>query len=300
VSENVASSIENEISEIPTRINAAKRFARVFFGRPVVIIGTVIILVFIICAIIPGWIAPYDPAKQDLEHMLESPSRDHLLGTDAIGRDTLSRLIFGARTAIMIGVVALGIAAIIGIILGVTAGYTGGLVHALIMRFIDALMSFPMILLCLTIAALLGGGMVNIMIGVGIGMMPSYARVMCSQAISVRENDYVLAARSLGGSRLHIIIKHVIPNCFPIMIVLMTMMIGMTILAEAGLSFLGIGVTPPTAAWGSMVNDGYPYLLTNPILSFAPGLTIVAVVFAFNMIGDGLRDAIDPRLRGTL
>ena len=234
MSENAASSNENEILEIPARVNVAKRFAIVFFGRPVVIIGTIIILAFIISAIIPGWIAPYNPAKQDLSHMLESPSRDHLLGTDAIGRDTLSRLIFGSRTAIMIGVVALGIAAIIGIILGVTAGYFGGIVYAIIMRFIDALMSFPMILLCLTIAALLGGGMLNIMIGVGVGMMPSYARVMCSQAISVREIDYVLAARSVGGSRLHIIVSHVIPNCFPVMIVLMTMMIGMTILAEAG------------------------------------------------------------------
>lgn len=289
-----------ELMGPPPRVNELRRFLKVFLGRPVVVFGAIIILVLIICAAFPHWIAPYDPIKQNLRSVLLQPSSEHLLGTDALGRDLLSRIIFGARTAVMVGVVALGIAAVSGMILGLTAGYFGGITYAIIMRFIDALMAFPVILLALAIAALLGGGLLNVMIAIGIGMMAGYARVMCGQAISVRENDYILAARSSGASNLRIMFRHVFPNCFPPMIVLMTMMIGMTILFEAGLSFLGIGIKEPTVAWGSLVNDGYKYLLTHPLLSVAPGVAIIFVVYAFNMVGDGIRDAIDPRLRGTL
>jgi peptide/nickel transport system permease protein len=290
--------VEN-FQEAPPRVNEFRRFLRVFLGRPVVIIGAVIILVLFILAIFPQWIAPYDPIKLDLKNVLLQPNSEHLLGTDALGRDLLSRIIFGARTAVMVGIVALSIAAASGMILGLVAGYFGGITYAIIMRFIDALMAFPVLLLALAIAALLGGGLVNVMIAIGIGMMSGYARVMCGQAISVRENDYILAARSSGASNMRIMFFHVLPNCFPPMIVLMTMMIGMTILFEAGLSFLGIGIKEPTIAWGSLVNDGYKYLLTHPLLSVAPGIAIILVVYAFNMIGDGIRDAIDPRLRGT-
>ena len=289
-----------ELMGPPPRVNELRRFLKVFLGRPVVVFGAIIIVVLIICAAFPQWIAPYDPIKQNLRSVLLQPSSEHLLGTDALGRDLLSRIIFGARTAVMVGVVALGIAAVSGMILGLTAGYFGGITYAIIMRFIDALMAFPVILLALAIAALLGGGLLNVMIAIGIGMMAGYARVMCGQAISVRENDYILAARSSGASNLRIMFRHVFPNCFPPMIVLMTMMIGMTILFEAGLSFLGIGIREPTVAWGSLVNDGYKYLLTHPLLSVAPGVAIIFVVYAFNMVGDGIRDAIDPRLRGTL
>jgi len=289
-----------ELTGVPPRVNEFRRFFKVFLGRPVVVFGAVVILVLLICAAFPGWIAPYDPVKQDLNNVLLQPGGEHLLGTDALGRDMLSRIIFGARTAVMVGIVALGIAATSGMILGLTAGYFGGITYAIIMRFIDALMAFPVILLALAIAALLGGGLLNVMIAIGIGMMSGYARVMCGQAISVRENDYVLAARSSGASNMRIMFRHVFPNCFPPMIVLMTMMIGMTILFEAGLSFLGIGIKEPTVAWGSLVNDGYKYLLSHPLLSVAPGIAIIVVVYAFNMVGDGVRDAIDPRLRGTL
>lgn len=185
-------------------------------------------------------------------------------------------------------------------LLGLIAGYFGGFVSVIIMRFIDALMVFPMILLAMTIASLLGGGIANVMIAVGIGMMPGYARVMFGQAISVKENDYVLAVRSIGETNLRIMFRHVFPNCFPVMMVLITMNIGITILAEAGLSFLGIGIEPPTPAWGAMVNEGYLYLISYPLLSFVPGLAIMLVMFAFNMVEDSLRDAIDPRLRGTI
>jgi len=289
-----------ELIEVSPRVNELRRFFKVFLSRPVVVFGAIVILILLICAAFPEWIAPYDPIKQDLKSFLLQPSSEHLLGTDALGRDLLSRIIFGARTAVMVGVVALSIAAASGMILGLTAGYFGGITYVIIMRFIDALMAFPVMLLALAIAVLLGGGLLNVMIAIGIGMMSGYARVMCGQAISVRENDYILAARSSGASNIRIMFRHVLPNCFPPMIVLMTMMIGMTILFEAGLSFLGIGIKEPTIAWGSLVNDGYKYLLSHPLLSTAPGVAIIVVVYAFNMVGDGVRDAIDPRLRGTL
>ncbi|MCJ7605711.1 MAG: ABC transporter permease, partial [Dehalococcoidales bacterium] len=278
-------------SEAPPRINEFRRFLRIFLGRPVVVFGVIVIFVLVICAIFPGPIAPYDPNKQDLMNVLQQPGSGHLLGTDALGRDLLSRIVFGARTAIIVGVVALSIAAAIGMVLGLTAGYFGGFTYTIIMRFIDALMAFPAMLLALTIAALLGGGLYMVMIALGIGMMPGYARMMCGQTLAIRENDYILAARSLGANSRRTMFRHILPNAFPPMIVLMTMMIGMTILAEAGLSFLGIGITEPTVAWGGLVNDGYKYLLTHPLLSAAPGVAIIIVVYAFNMVGDGLRDA---------
>ena len=292
--------IPADYDRIPPRYSEFRRMWRVFTGRKLVIFGLIIILLLIITAVFAPFIAPYDPCDTDLKSSLLQPSTKHFLGTDALGRDSLSRLIYGARTSLMVVIVALGIAATFGIALGLIAGYFGGVTYMFIMRFIDALMAFPMILLALIIAALLGGGLLNVMIALGVTLMAGYARIMCGQALSIRENDYVLAGRAIGGSSMRIMFRHVVPNCLPPMIVLMTMMIGMTILMEAGLSFLGIGIEAPTAAWGSLVNDGYTYLLTHPVLSFAPGLAIMVVVFAFNMVGDGLRDAIDPRLRGTI
>jgi peptide/nickel transport system permease protein len=282
------------------RTGELRRFLRVLFGRGLVIFGVVIILLVVFTAIFAPLLAPYDPYDQNLSESLVKPSSHHWLGTDSLGRDTLSRLIYGSRNSLLVGVVALGIAASIGITMGLLAGYLGGWVYTVIMRFVDSLMCFPMILLALVIAALLGGGMRNVMIALGIAMLPGYARLMCGQVLSVKENDYVLAANSEGASSVRIMLSHVLPNCFPPLIVLMTMQIGAAILNEAGLSFLGVGIEPPAAAWGLMVSDGRIYLLSNPILSFAPGIAIMLVVFAFNMVGDGLRDALDPRLRGVL
>ena len=292
--------MQAEAIEIKSRSGEFNRFLRVLFGRGLVIFGTVIILLVIATAIFAPLLAPYNPYDQDLSKSLLKPSSAHWLGTDSLGRDTLSRLIYGSRNSLMVGIVALGIAAIIGITMGLLAGFLGGWVYTIIMRFIDSLMCFPMILLALVIASLLGGGMKNVMIALGIAMLPGYARLMCGQVLSVKENDYVLAANSEGAGKLRIMLNHIVPNCFPPLIVLMTMQIGAAILGEAGLSFLGIGIEPPAAAWGLMVNDGRYFLMTNPILSFAPGVAIMLVVFAFNMVGDGLRDALDPRLRGVL
>jgi peptide/nickel transport system permease protein len=281
-------------------VDTSQRFGKVFFGRSVVVFGFCVVVLSIITAIFAPLITPYDPIAQNLDNVMAKPSLEHWLGTDTVGRDTLSRIIYGSRTSLTVGIVALGLAATIGMALGLVAGYFGGIVHAVIMRCMDALMTVPMILLALTVSAVLGGGLKNVIIALGVALVPTYARLMCGQAMTIKQNDYVLAQRSLGAGNLRTMLRHVAPNCFPPLIVMMTMQIGITILAEAGLSFLGIGVNPPTAAWGAMVSEGYRFLTINPLLSFAPGLAIMLVVFAFNMIGDGLRDALDPRLRGTL
>jgi peptide/nickel transport system permease protein len=288
------------LAEIAPKVSELVRFRRVFLGRPLVVFGMVVIILFILVAIFAPWIAPYLPNEPDLHNTLQNPSSAHWLGTDALGRDTLSRIIFGTRTSLEIGLIVVFFACIIGITLGTIAGFYGGWLYAVIMRFIDALMSFPMILLALVIAALLGGGMKNVIISLSVALMPGYARLMCGQVLSVKENDYILAARGMGASSLRTMLRHVVPNCLSPIIVQITMMLGATILAEAGLSFLGIGIPPPTPAWGGMVSDARDYLGVLPILSIAPGLALMLVVFAFNMVGDGLRDALDPRLRGII
>jgi len=289
-----------DLAEAPPRVSEFRRFTRVFFGRGVVIFGMVIILLFLIAAAFAPFIAPYDPYQQNLEIALQQPSAAHLLGTDSIGRDTLSRIIYGARISLMVGVIALGIAAIIGMLLGLIAGYFGGLTFSIIMRLMDVLISFPMILLAMVISGLLGGGLKNVMIALGISLIPSYVRLTCGQVLSVKTNDYIVAEKSIGASDWRIMLRHIFPNCLPPLIVMITMMMGATMLAEAGLSFLGIGIEAPNASWGALVNDGYIFLLSNPVLSIAPGAALMLVVFSFNMVGDGLRDALDPRLRGTL
>jgi peptide/nickel transport system permease protein len=288
------------LSEIPPRVAEWQRLRRVFFSRGVVVFGLVVLVLFLLAALFAEWLAPYNPYQQEMGNALKPVSSQHLLGTDQFGRDTLSRLIFGSRTALMVGFISVSLATFMGITLGVIAGYFGKLTGLIIMRFIDTLMPFPLILLALLIAALLGGGMKNLILALAIATIPPYARIMYAQTLSIKENDYILALRSMGSGHPRIIFDHILPNAFPAIMVQMTLQLGQLILTEASLSFLGIGIEPPTAAWGSMVNDGYRFLLTNPILSMMPGACIMVVVFAFNMVGDGLTDALDPRLRGTL
>ena len=286
--------------EAPPHVSEWRRFSRVFFQRKLVMFGLVVFALLVICAVFAPWLAPYDPYHGTATDSLAQPSWKYLLGTDIQGRDALSRLIYGSRTALEVGFITTIAAAIVGIVLGLAAGYFGGITNMIIMRAIDALMGFPMLLLALLIAAVLGSGIQNVIIALGVATLPAYARVMHGLTLSVRENDYILAERSMGANNRRIMLNHILPNALPPMIVLVTLQLGTIILAEAGLSFLGIGIRPPGAAWGSMVYDGYRFLLTNPLLSFAPGLAIMLVVFAFNMVGDGLRDALDPRLRGIL
>jgi peptide/nickel transport system permease protein len=291
---------ELKINEATARVTEFQRFRRVFFGRPVVIVGFVVIFLLIFTAILAQVIAPYDPYQQDLKVAVQGSSFQHWLGTDQLGRDVLSRIIYGTRTSLQVGLIAVGIASAIGMSLGLLTGYFGGWFELIVMRIIDAMMSIPNILLALVFAAMLGGGLKNVMIAVGVAMIPSYCRLMRSQVLVVRQTDYVLAAHTIGCSNIRVMFRHIFPNSLPPLIVLITLNLGGAIMAEAGLSFLGMGISPPGAAWGSMVNDGYKFLLMNPVISIAPGVCIMVVVLAFNMVGDGLRDALDPRLRGTI
>jgi peptide/nickel transport system permease protein len=289
-----------EFQVAPPRISEWRRFRRVFLSRGVVAFGLIILIILFVVAALAPWLAPYDPYKTATGKSLEQPNSRHLLGTDIIGRDTLSRLIYGSRTALMVGFISVIVASIFGVTLGVMAGYTGGFTNSIIMRTMDALLCFPMLLLALVVSAVLGGGIENVIIALSVATIPGYARVTCGVTMSIKENDFILAQQSMGSSDTRTMLRHILPNAFPPLIVLMTMQLGALILAEAGLSFLGIGIEPPGAAWGAMVNDGYRYLLRSPVLSFAPCIAIMLVVFAFNMVGDGLRDALDPRLRGLL
>lgn len=282
------------------KVNEFYRFFRILFGRAVVAFGFIIIVLFIFTALFAPFIAPYDPYEQFLDDVLQPPSSKYLLGTDALGRDTLSRIIYGARIVLLVGIGTVLIAASVGTVLGLIAGYFGGWVFTVIMRVTDGIMAIPPLLLALVIATLLGTGTKGVIIAVSFALLPGYIRLICGQVLSVKENEYVMAARSIGVGHFGIMFRHILPNCFAPLIVQMTMMMGLAILLEASLSFLGLGIKPPTAVWGSMVYEGYKYLAMRPILSLAPGLAIMLVVFAFNMVGDGLRDALDPRLRGTI
>jgi peptide/nickel transport system permease protein len=282
------------------RVTESRRFVKVMFGRWIVILGTVIVLLLIILAIFAPWIAPYTPNKVDLPDSLQQPSATHWLGTDEMGRDVLTRIIYGSQIALLVGVVVVTVSGAVGMLLGLIAGYFGGWVETIIMRFMDALMSLPPLILMLAISVMLGGGLKNVLAALAVGFMPTYCRLMCGQVLSTKENDYIMAANVLGASHLRIMFRHLVPNVFPTLFVMVTMDLGFAILAEASLSFLGIGINPPTATWGAMINGGQRYLFTNPLLSIAPGMAIVLAVLAFNLVGDGLRDALDPRLRGRI
>lgn len=282
------------------KVGELRRIAGVMRGRRVVEISAVVIVIFIFVAIFAPLIAPWSPNALDLRNTLSPPTRTHLLGTDELGRDTLSRIIFGARISLLVGIVAVAAAGIIGMGLGLMAGYLGGWINVIIMRFIDALLALPPLILMLAITAVLGGGLLNVLIALGIGLMPTYCRLMCGLILTLKEMDFILAAKAIGAKSPRIMVRHLLPNALPPLLVLITMNLGTAILLEATLSFLGIGIAPPTPSWGSMVNGGYKYLLTNAMISFAPGVCILLVVLAFNMVGDGLRDALDPRLRGKI
>jgi peptide/nickel transport system permease protein len=287
-------------SEIKERSSEWKRFKRVFFARGAVIGGLVILAILFAVAIFAPLISPYDPYQPGVGPSLAKPSAAHWLGADRLGRDTLSRLIYGSRTALEVGFISTICGAIIGITLGVVAGYSRGILSNIIMRIMDAMMCFPMLILSLVIAALLGNGIFNVIIALSVASIPGYARIVFGLTLSIRENDYIMAQKSMGSGNWRTMLTHILPNAFAPLIVIITMQLGGLILAEAGLSFLGIGIAPPGAAWGAMVNEGYQYLILSPVLSFAPGVAIMLVVFAFNIVGDGLRDALDPRLRGLL
>ena len=281
-------------------VNEFKRFFRVFFTRRIIIFASILLIMIILMAIFADVVAPYDPYEQNLRNVRALPSSDHLLGTDALGRDLLSRIIHGSRVAILVGIFTVLVAASIGTTIGLVAGFSGGIVQTLIMRTTDALMAIPNLILSILVIGTLKAGVPSVILAIALGMFPGYIRMVNGQVMSVKQNDYVMAERAMGASWGRITFRHILPNCMSPLIVMMTMMLGSSIMAEAGLSYLGLGITPPTAAWGSMCHDGYKYLLDRPLLSIAPGFAIMMLVFSVNMVGDGLRDALDPRLRGTL
>lgn len=280
-------------------VNEFKRFIKVFFKRKIVIVGFVLVILTLLVALFADLIAPYGINDQDLHNVLAAPSAQHLLGTDALGRDLLSRIIYGTQVALAVGVSTVVVSATVGTIFGLIAGYAQGFVQTIIMRVTDALMAIPSLILTLILAAILKKGVVGVVLAVSVMLIPGYIRLTCGQVLSVKQNDYVMAERSMGATKLRIMVRHILPNCLSPLIVQMTMMIGVAILAEASLSFLGLDIMPPTPAWGGLCNDGQKYLMMRPLLSLAPGLAIMILVFAFNMVGDGLRDALDPKLRGT-
>lgn len=290
----------SEFSEQPPKVNELWRIAKVMFNRPVVIAGFAVLVITILCAILAPVITPYEPNANDIMNMLAPPSAQHWLGTDEVGRDIFTRLIYGSQISLLVGFVAVSIAGVLGMGLGLLAGYFQGWVSTVIMRFIDTLLSFPPLVLMLAIAAILGSGVINVLIALGIGMMPTYARLMAAQVTSLREGDYILAMHSMGAGSSRIMLRHLLPNAFPPLLVLITVNLGTAIMMEASLSFLGVGIVPPTPTWGAMVSSGQRFLLDHPLISIIPGAAILLVVLAFNMVGDGLRDALDPRLRGTL
>jgi peptide/nickel transport system permease protein len=273
--------------------------ARTVFGKNrLAVAGLLAIVAIYLAALWTPYLAPYDPMADDLTRRLMAPSGDHLLGTDEYGRDVLSRLLFGARISLSIGLVAVAISVTIGTILGAVAGYIGGWVDGLIMRLVDLVISFPSLVLLVTVVALFQPSLFVIIVVLGLTQWPGATRLVRGEVLSLREREFVLAARALGFSRARIIARHLLPNVLATVIVVATLGIGQTIVLEAGLSFLGLGVQSPTPSWGTMVNDGRDHLTSEWWLSTVPGLAIVFTVLAFNVVGDGLRDALDPRMRG--
>ena len=261
------------------------------------VFGVLFVIFLIMLALFSPWIAPYDPVDSNLRLRGAPPSSEHWLGNDDIGRDILSRLIYGTRIALIVGLGATTIAVMIGVLVGATAGYFGGKVDFLLSRLVDALMAFPILALLLTLSSIFGPSLRNVVIVIGVTFWASYARVIRAEVLSLRERDYVLAARASGATNRRIILRHIVPNAIGPVIILASLAIGSVIIFESALSFLGMGIQRPTPSWGTMLSDGREYIRNYPHIAIAPGLAIAFTVLAFNLIGDGLRDALDPRER---
>ncbi|MBV9358492.1 MAG: ABC transporter permease [Chloroflexi bacterium] len=259
--------------------------------------GAIVLLLVLFCAVFAAQVAPYNPTKQDFRLKLLPPSREHVMGTDDLGRDVFSRVVWGAQASLAAGAVAASLALGVGLVLGMLAAYYGGRADTVIMRGMDVVLAFPYILLAIGVVAILGPGLRNAMIAIGIVYIPFYARVVRGSVLAIRGREYVDAARTLGASDHRIMWQHVLPNTLAPLIVLTTLNVGQAIIDTAGLSFLGLGTQPPTPDWGNMLAGGRNYIIDAPWIVTFPGLAILATVLAFNLMGDALRDAFDPRLR---
>ena len=271
--------------------------ARRFMRNKAAVFGLIIILFLVFCAIFPQLIATHDYSKMVYSERLQAPSSSHIFGTDDSGRDIYSRVVYGCRVSLMIGLISVSIAAFVGVILGCLAGFYGSTTDNILMRIVDVLMAIPQTLLGISIVAALGASMSNLILAIGIGAIPAFARIVRSSVLTVKDQEYVEAARATGASSLRIILKYILPNCMAPLIVQVTMNIATAILTAAGLSFIGLGVPPPTPEWGSMLSSARNILRDYWYTAVFPGLAIMVTVFSFNLFGDGLRDALDPRLK---
>lgn len=288
------------IGEAPSlmrRVLSRRTFRMWVSNRPL-LIGSVVVMVVIIMALFAPLIATHDPNAIAMKERFQSPSVSHFLGTDSLGRDIFSRIVYGARISLIVGLGAISIAGVIGSPLGIFSGYKGGKVDDVISRVMDAMLTFPTLILAIVLVAVLGPSFRNVILAISIGYIPLFARTARAPAMSETRKDYVAAARAIGAGDFRIAIRHVAINCVAIIITRATINVSYAILAEAGLSFLGLGVPPPTPAWGRMLNEARTYIELYPYMAIFPGLAITLLVLGFNLLGDGLRDAWDPRLRG--
>lgn len=279
------------------QLSQRRRTWRRFAKHKGALLGISFILLLIIVALTCQWLAPYDPNKTNLRLRGHGPTWEHPFGNDDIGRDILSRIMYGARVALLVGICSTTIAVTIGVIVGSMAGYFGGWVDFTLSRLIDTLMAFPILALLLTLSAVLGPSLRNVIIIVGVTFWASYARVIRAEVLSLRERDYVLAAQASGASDRRIILQHIVPNAIGPVIILASLAVGGVIIFESALSFLGMGISRPTPSWGTMLSDGRDHIRNYPHIAIFPGMAIAFTVLAFNLIGDGLRDALDPRER---
>jgi peptide/nickel transport system permease protein len=261
-------------------------------------IGLAVFLIVVVLAILAPWIAPFDPNDQNILEKLRAPTAEHWLGTDSFGRDTLSRVLYGARISLIIGTVSTLIAMVVGAAIGLLAGWHGGRLDTVTMQAMDVLLAFPSLILGLLLVAMLGPSMVNIIIAIALTSIPPFARIARAPTIAVKEREFVEAGRALGYSDTRILIVHILPNIFPEILVMGSLWLANAIRTEASLAFVGLGVKPPTATWGGMIREGFENILDSYWLALAPGMAILVVIFALNLLGDGLRDAIDPKLKG--
>jgi peptide/nickel transport system permease protein len=259
--------------------------------------GAAIVIVTVLAAFLAPWLSPYDPAAQVLPLRLAGPSRAHPFGLDELGRDILSRILAGARISLLVGLVVVSVSATVGTLFGAVAGYVGGIADDLISRVIDVLLAFPGILLAIALVAVLGPSLVNVVLALSVIGWVGYARLVRGQVLRAREFEFVQAARALGAGTPRVIVRHVVPTTLPAVLVQATLGMAGAIIAEAALSFLGLGVQPPTPSWGTMLSGGRVHLLDAPHLTVFPGLAIALLVLGFNFLGDGLRDALDPKSR---
>lgn len=264
------------------------------------IFGLFLVSLLFLLALFAPWVAPYDPTEVNLRESFLPPSPQHLCGTDLLGRDVFSRIVYGSRVSLAVGVVAIGISVLLGLFLGAGSGYFGGLLDSLIMRLADVFFAFPWVLGAIAIMTILGPGLVNVFIAIGVLGWATFARIFRGSILSVKESDYVQAAKAIGASHARIIYRHIFPNAISPIIVYGTMNVGTAIIVEAALSFLGIGVQPPQPSWGYMLSEAMDYLTQAPWMMYFPGLTIVLTVLGFVLLADGLRDALDPRLKGLI